>query len=364
MKSNRTRFWVIAAIAAAAVVISLRISLPYALKSYVNGNLAEMGPYTGRVENVDVALVRGAYTLHGLRIVNQQAGSEIPFLDLPTMDISVQWRALFSGELVGEIIALSPDLNLVRAESDEESQLGTGVNWPDEIRELFPFKFNRVAVRDGHASFLAPGIDSNEALEVTGIELELTNLTNIRESADETVSDLNMTGRFMNEADMIVEGEINPNKDTPTFDINFTLEGAQLTSANPWLDQYLNVDAESGAFSMYLEAAAADGRFEGYVKPVMEDLQVFDSDREDEGPFRKAWEALVQFGAKVFKNRSEDQVATRIPYSGEFEDPDIGTLAAIVNLVRNAFVSALSQSIEGTIDIEDVETDLSDTTTQ
>jgi hypothetical protein len=45
----------------------------------------------------------------------------------------------------------------------------------------------------------------------------------------------------------------------PTFDIDFSIEGAPVTSANPWLREFLNVDAESGEFFMYLEAAAADG---------------------------------------------------------------------------------------------------------
>jgi hypothetical protein len=103
----------------------------------------------------------------------------------------------------------------------------------------------------------------------------------------------------MGEAEMIQTGDANPNEEAPTFDIDFSLEGARLTSANPWPREFLNVDAESGEFAMYLEAAAADGRFEGYLKPVMEDLKVFDEDQESEGPFRKAWEALVQFGARI-----------------------------------------------------------------
>jgi hypothetical protein len=337
-----------------AAVICLRLALPSIIKSHVNDRLADMGPYSGRVADIDVALLRGAYTLNALTIVKDDAGREIPFLELPAMDISVHWRALFSGELVGEIVATSPTLNLVRAESSEQSQLGSGVNWPDQIRELFPFTFNRVTVTDGTATFLAPGIESSESLSVSAIRLELENLTNINESQEETTATIDLQGRFMDQASLVVNGRINPNEDTPTFDIDFSLEGAEVTAANPWLQEFLNVDAESGRFSMYLEAAAADGRFDGYLKPIMEDLEVFDLEAETEGPFRKAWEALVNLGANIFENRAQDQVATRIPYSGEFEDPDIGVLSAIISLIRNAFVSALSQSLEGTIDIGDV----------
>jgi hypothetical protein len=351
----RTRYKTLIAIAAiAAVAVILRVSLPVMLKSYVNSRFADMGPYTGRVTDVDVALVRGAYTLHDLQIVQRGADRDTPFLDLPVMDISLDWSALFAGELVGEIVATGPQLNLIRAESSEASQLGSGVNWPDQIRELFPFKFNRIEVVGGTATFLAPGIAASEALRVDDIRLELENLTNIHESEEQTAADMRLTGRFLEQGAMALAGTIDPNAEVPTFDLDFSLEGAPVTAANPWLQEFLNVDAESGDFSMYLEAAAADGRFEGYLKPVMENLEIFRLESETEGPFRKAWEALVGFASKVFQNRREDQVATRIPFSGEFEDPDIGTVAAIASLIRNAFVSALSQSVEGTVDIEDV----------
>jgi hypothetical protein len=251
--------------------IALRLSLPSLLKSYVNASLAEMGPYTGRVADIDVALLRGAYTLNDLRIVKRDAGREIPFLDLESMDISLEWRALFSGELVGEIFASQPTLNLIRAETSEESQPGSDVNWSDEVRELFPFNFNRVEVVDGKATFLAPGIEANEALTVSAIRLQLQNLTNIYETEDETPATIDLTGQFMDLAPLHLTGDFDPNQSVPTFDIDFSIEGAPVTSANPWLREFLNVDAESGEFFMYLEAAAADGRFEGYLKPIMQD---------------------------------------------------------------------------------------------
>lgn len=357
MKKKLVRRSLIALATIGVIALGLRLALPNLLKQYVNNTFADMGPYTGHVEDVDVALIRGAYTLRDLTIAKRDAGREIPFLDLKSMDISVQWRALFSGELVGEIVAVQPVLNMYRAESDSQSQLGSGVNWPDQVRELFPFKFNRVEVVDGKSRFLAPGISAAEALEVSNVQMTLANLTNINESTAETMTSLDLTGVFMEEAKLTLAGNLNPNEQAPTFDINFSLEEAMLTSANPWLREFLHVDAESGNFSMYLEAAAADGAFEGYLKPVMKDLVVFESEEESEGPFRKLWEGVVQLAAEIFENRQEDQVASKVPYSGEFDDPDIGMIAAIVSLIRNAFVSALSQSIEGTVDISDVADD-------
>lgn len=51
-----------------AIAVALRIALPHLLKDYVNEQLAEMGPYSGHVQDVDVAVIRGAYTLHELTL--------------------------------------------------------------------------------------------------------------------------------------------------------------------------------------------------------------------------------------------------------------------------------------------------------
>ena len=48
---------------------------------------------------------------------------------------------------------------------------------------------------------------------------------------------------------------------------------------NPWLREFLKVDAEMGVFSMYSELAAAENRFEGYVRPILEDPQFVSAER-------------------------------------------------------------------------------------
>jgi hypothetical protein len=109
---------------------------------------------------------------------------------------------------------------------------------------------------------------------------------------------------------------------------------------------------------MYSELAAAEGRFEGYVRPILDDPEIFDADADAQGPFRKAWEALVNVAAKILENRQEQQVATQIPLRGEIQQPDAELLPAMINLLRNAFVAAFSHSLEGSISLRDVASDV------
>ncbi len=66
----------------------------------------------------------------------------------------------------------------------------------------------------------------------------------------------------------------------------------------------------------------------------------------------------MNLAAKILENQEEQQVATQIPLRGAFDDPSPDILAAMANLLRNAFVAAFSHSLEGSITLRDVATDV------
>jgi hypothetical protein len=342
----------------AVVAIAARLAAPAVVERYVNRGLADMGEYTGSVTDIELSLIRGGYVLRNLEIVKPNAKTETPFATIPSMELALQWRELFKGQAVGALIIHEPQLNLVQSQAEEEQQLGTGVNWPQEIRDLFPFTLNVVEARNGLVTFRAPGISTNDSLTIRDFNMQLLNLTNVQGVEEPAFANLDVRGYIMGNAPLTLVGRIDPNEMVPTFDVDLTIEGAKLVDVNPWLREFLKVDAEMGVFSMYSELAAAEGRFEGYVRPILEDPKFLDRDEETEGPFRRAWEGLVNLAAKILENKQEQQVATQIPLRGELEDPSPDILTAMVNLMRNAFVAAFSHSLEGSITLRDVATDV------
>ena len=338
----------------AVIGVGARLAAPTVVERYVNRQLANMGEYRGTISGVDLHLLSGGYVLRDLTIVEIGSANETPFVTMPSMDLTLQWHALFRGQAVGEAVMHEPVLNLVQGPSDEEQQLGAGVNWPQKIRDLFPFRLNVVEAQNGLVTFRAPGIGTDDSLTMRDFQMRLRNLTNVQDVAEPAFAEIDVRGGIMGNAPVTLTGRIDPNETTPTFDVDFSLEGARLVDVNPWLREFLKVDAEMGVFSMYAELAAAEGRFEGYARPILEDPKFIDKNEDDGGPFRKAWEGLVTLAAKILENREEEQVATQIPLRGEIEDPDVGVLTAMVNLLRNAFVAAFSHSLEGSINLRDV----------
>jgi hypothetical protein len=345
--------WLVALAVVVVVLLGLRAGTPYMVKSYVNRELANMGDYRGHVEHVNVFLWRGGYALRDVEIVKIASKKAVPFAKIPQMDLTLQWNALLHGRAVGEVWMHDPVLNFVQSESGESSQLGGGTNWPAQIRNLFPFRLNLVEATNGLMTFQAPGIQANDALTMRDTHLLLRNLTNVQRKNQDAFAEIDLDGRIMGNAPVKLSGKIDPNAETPTFDIDLSLEGAKLVDVNPWLRRFLKVDAADGAFSMYSELAAAKGHFEGYVKPLLEHPKITSAKDEAQGPFQKLWAGLVSLAAKIFENRQEKQVATKIPVRGDIEDPKAGILPAIVNLARNAFVAAFSHSFDNSITLSD-----------
>lgn len=350
----RRRMPIIVAIIVVALV-AMRAALPWWVTGYINDRFAEIGDYSGHVADVDIALVRGAYTLRGLNVVKRSADIEQPFIELPQTDISVEWSALLDGELVGEIQMQDPVVNMVQEEAPEETQTGTGVDWTAQVRELFPFRFNRIEVSNGTITFRAPGIEVEESLTLRRVNALVTNLTNLGNAEEEAFAEFDVSATFAESTPLTVTGHVDPTARSPAFDVNASLENANLVDLNPWLREFINVDAEKGRFSLYAELAAADGRFEGYLKPLLEDVEILRLDEPSANVLQKAWEGLVGIVSGILTNPDEEQVATQVPFSGELDNPDTDLLATITNLLRNAFVAAFTHSFENSVSIEEVE---------
>jgi Domain of Unknown Function (DUF748) len=356
MRPRDKWLWGVAAVV--VLLIAARAALPHLVKDYVNRGLMALEAYDGHVADVDIALWRGAYRLNGVRIVKTGSKQPVPFFDGDRIDISIEWKSLLRGHLVSECEMWRPKVNLVRAEAEAQSQLGDEVNWPDHLEDLAPFRFNTIRVHDGIATFRAPGISTKDALEASNIDGEITNMTNVVASGKETFAAFQATAAMLDTGTAKVSGSANPLARSPTFDVNLIVKGVQLPKVNPWLREYIKADAESGDFELYTELAAADGKFEGYAKPIMTNVNIYSSEEPEKNPLKRLWEGIVDFAAEIFEDQDSEQVAARIPFSGTIKDPEAGIFETVVSVMRNAFVSAFARSLEGSVSIRDVRENL------
>ena len=357
---TRKRKTVIVLLAVAMLLIAARVAMPYLVEDYANDKLAALNSYDGHVGDIDIHLWRGAYSIDDIEIVKTGASRPVPFFRSDRVDLSIEWRSLFRGSIVSEASFLGPELNLVQGKGKADSQLGKEENWNARLEELFPFRFNTIEVTDGTVRFLAPGISTKDAITARHVNGAVANLTNVIESDKEAFADFKATAEVLEGAPAAVAGSVNAFAAQPTFDVNLEVKKVQLPQVNPWLREYIKADAEAGKFELYMELAAADGKFKGYAKPILQDVNIYRSGEEEQSALKRVWEGFLDFAANVFENQDADQVAARIPFSGTLENPKTNLFATIASVMRNAFISAFARSLEGSITLRDVKKNLGD----
>ena len=357
---TRKRKWLIGVVAVAALLVAARIALPFVVEDFVNRKLASLQAYQGRIGDVDIHLWRGAYSIDDIVVEKRGPKHPVPFFKTRRLDLSVEWHSLMHGKVVSAARFDSPELNLVQAEDKKDAQLGQEEDWHARLEELSPFKFNTVQIANGAVRFLAPGIATRDAITARRVHGQVSNLTNVVSTGKETFANFKLDADVLNGAPASVAGSVDPFAEQPTFDVNMEVKKVQLPQINPWLRQYIKADAEAGKFELYMEMAAADGRFKGYAKPILEDVDMYRSGEPEKNPLKRVWEGFLDFAAEVVKNKQADQVAARIPFTGTIDNPKTSLFATIASVLRNGFVSAFARSLEGSITLRDVKKSLKD----
>ena len=344
--------WFWSLVGLAAVLVGLRAALPHIVLRYVNDALDELEGYSGHIEDVDINLYRGAYQIQGIRIVKSNGRVPVPFFTAEELDISVEWAALFDGDIVAEIDLHRPKLNFVKGPTPKTSQTEPADNWTETVKELAPFNINRFAIHGGSVHYRDFHSEPKVNIYVQRIHGVARNLTNAADLGGSLVATFDARALAMHSGRLKLKGSYNPYAKHPTFEVDATLDGLNIKQLNSFLKAYASVDAESGKLSVDTELAASKGRFRGYVKPFIDDLQVLDWEKESEGFLSRVWEGVVEVAAEVLENQGKDRIATRVPLSGSVEGPDADIWSTIGGLLKNAFLEALRRGVEGEINLK------------
>lgn len=343
----KTKYYIIFAIV--IILIGIRIWLPYGVKNYINKTLVELPGYTGKIEDVDIALFRGAYVIDGLQVLKEDGDYTLPFISVDRIDFSIQWNALFKGKLVGEVIFDRPTLRFLDHKQENKDQYGEGVDWTEPVKKWIPVKINKLLIQDGKVYFKNPTSKPDVDLYISGVKFEINNLRNADKLTSKLPSDFYMSGVTIGDGALTAQGKINVLKPIPDFDLSFKLESVDIVALNDFLKVYSNVDAEKGNFSLYSEIAIDDAMISGYVKPIIKDLKIIDLTKDSQNPVQLVWESIVAAVTSIFTNHNKDQFASKVPFEGSLKDPDVKIFQSIWNVFRNAFVKAFKNKVDDAI---------------
>ncbi len=336
------------------ILIGLRIYLPYYLTDYVNAQINQLDNHTGKIDDVDVHLWRGAYQVEGLEIWRTDVELEDPLLDAATIDFSIFWRQLLRGHLVAEIDLRQPIIHLIDSPAEQPDQTGADANWVSLTNNLVPFRIDRIEVHDGTVRFHNYHSETPVDLSMTGFNAIASNFTNSLEISETLIASITASGLIEEQSELSLEMRLNPQQSRTDFDFNLEFEPLSLSKLDSLIKTYAPFDAEGGTLALASELVAENGQLDGYIKPVIKNLNVFnwkaDVAQDGDNPFQVIWENLVDVFGEIFENQPRDQIATRIPVSGNLNDFETDIFATIINILRNAFIQAINPSVDDSID--------------
>ncbi|MEO9870788.1 DUF748 domain-containing protein [Ekhidna sp.] len=342
------------------LLIILHVSLPFILVRYVNNTLNEIPDYKGSVEWIHVNLFRGAYQVHSLELLVESEDSYEPFFKTKTIDLSIEWRALLRGRIVGELIFTQPELVFIAlssdsAESNKESssnQNEKNVDWTKPLKDLMPLAINRFEIISGSIHYKDLNSDPEVDIFLDQLNGLATNLSNAETSSKELPSELKLSGKSIGNGQLEIDGYLNVLLPTPNFDFNLSFEEVDMTSLNDFTKAYTNIDFERGTLNVYGEFAGQDGQFDGYIKPLIKDLKLVDFKKDKKKPFKLIWESIVGTLAEIFENQGEDQFATKVPLKGSYENINSKTWPAVRGVLKNAFIEAFKTKHDDSINLK------------
>lgn len=346
--------WIILSIILGLLVVFF-IMLPSIVTRYVNRVLADIPGYTGSVSDVDMHLYRGAYKIHDLKIFKVEGNREIPFVDIPSTDLSIEWSALFDGEIVGEIKFENPVLNFI-AGKEEEGQSGEDVDWTEPIKELMPVRINKLEIVNGAIVFYDFSTEPKVDLRLESLNLTATNLNNAEDEQEALPSSVTATATTIGGGELSLVMKLNPLKVIPDLDLNMELENVNMPALNDFFEAYARVDIEKGNFNLYSEIVVRESQLTGYVKPIAEDVQVVDLEEDKDKPVKLLWETVVSAVGQLFENQPRSQVATQVPLRGDLSQVETAVWPTVWNIFRNAFFEAFTKNTDNSVEFESAAT--------
>jgi hypothetical protein len=333
------------------VLIAARLSMDYFVTRYVNKVLSELEGYRGSITDVDIHLYRGAYTIDSLKLFKVDGNEEVPFVDIPVTDLSVEWSALFEGAIVGEVAFEKPELNFIGGNNGDstENQSGEGEDWTKPIKDLMPLKINKMEIINGTITFHDFTTKPKVNLSLTDLNVIATNLNNASKQEERLPSTISATASSIGGGRLTLNMGINILKEIPDMDLDMKFEQVNMPALNEFFRAYAKVDVERGSFNLYSEITIDSGIVAGYVKPIAVNVKVVEFEKDKEKPLNLLWQSFVGLVAEVFENQKEDQFATKVPLEGDLNNLDAGVWPSVWNIFQNAFVQAFDRNTDNSV---------------
>jgi hypothetical protein len=342
----------------------------FAVKRLVNRSLSRMTDYKGHVGSVWLTLFPAGIRIRNITVDTVSSSEKTErFISGRLLEIHFAWGMLlkrkFECTIDGDhfifnffkdpdpvLFGKSDEDEIKKQEKTTTQKAQTGPGSMDIPHQIFPLNIKKLEITNSKVEYIDFYSDPNVTITLSSINIFGEKL-NFIPQAEKSLADLKIEGNLY--GGMLrchVKADLHAL--SPSFDLDMELKNMNMVLMNDAFIAYGNFDVSRGIFSVFSEAAARDGKFSGYSKPVINDLKMISLSDKKEGLLQLMWEGLIGTVAELFENQKHDQVATKIPFKGSFNDTTVKTWQAVIEILRNAFVVALRPALDREITLKTI----------
>lgn len=286
----RSHPWWLAAFVAALLLAGMRAYLPVYIQRTVNRSLARLeGPFCGKIGDVDLHIIRGAYSVQDLQIYSR-AGKGRPcdqkILRVDEVDLSISWSQLFRGRARFDVNIYRPSLALdtltrtLDASKGSAPETNTAKGAENVWATLVPWRIDSLTLREGELYYPLIGKDQTRPV-LSNLEARVSGLEASKNGADPVP--FTVRGNALDTALLLATGALDLSKKNVRWDVDLSAERVDLSKANPLLLERVPLTFTTGILDSYGELKGEGAELRGYVKLLFSNMDVIAKDEKWKG---------------------------------------------------------------------------------
>jgi hypothetical protein len=326
---------------------------------YTKRAFARMKGFDGLFTTAHVSLPQLSYTFQDLKIIEKLPEEiDAPLFYGTQVTARLRWRDLLRGHLVGtadirrakSVWLVTPGKEPKEQKAEEAATVvATEVEQHrglDQLLEsVFPFRIDRVEVRDGEFLLIDGTVASHPELWFAEVEATLENFATRPELSQDRPLTLAVRSRVQRTGRLSLFLNAHPLAKSLWFAGEARLVGLDTRDLYEFLQARAGVQIPRGVFECYVTFECNESHIVGSVKPLIKNADIESTGSDLVSRLRAS---LMDAGMKLFSDRvpGRNAAATIIPIDGRLEDPKSTLWPVVTTLLRNAFVEGLSAGLE------------------
>jgi len=226
-----------------AFVLALAVAL-FILSFFLDGIIRprieramnqKLKDYHTTLPHAHLQLIGGRLTLRGLKVIQEKDPSP-PVAHIDKMQFTIQWRELFTGHLVADVILASPkvriDTRQFRAEKADKVPMRQK-GWQEALQNVYPFKINRFRITNGDITYIDAN-DPQHPLHLTHLSFTADNIRNLHYKENQYPSPIHSKAVVFGQGRLEIDGKANfLDNPFPGMRVSYQLSDLPLHAVTP-----------------------------------------------------------------------------------------------------------------------------------